>query len=166
MTVAVTRMRPRGCWGISRYRAATRFHLIASAEARWYTNGPRCFARFACGDAATDVALHIQPPEYGELCDHCALADVIKPVVYRLYDAAAKTIYIGCSKNFIARLRSHANSPKSAELWAQVRSWSFVEYDDIDLAYRAEAVEISREQPQFNTDYTDRRVRGRKPVAA
>ena len=73
------------------------------------------------------------------------------PVVYRIYDADSRLIYIGATKNLKQRLENH----RSVSWWNSLTARVEVEsYPDVKSALTAEAAAISTERPAFNLTHT------------
>lgn len=74
-------------------------------------------------------------------------------VVYRVYDADDRLIYIGCSQNLEQRMSNHRNQSWWIYLAARVESQA---YSDLAAARQAEAAAIQAEKPAFNLQHAKR----------
>lgn len=73
----------------------------------------------------------------------------VKTAVYRFYDDAKALLYVGITKDPIARFRDHERD--SAETWwPSVRSWHVHWYDSRPEAAAIEVTAIHEEAPLFN----------------
>lgn len=68
--------------------------------------------------------------------------------VYRVFDAADRLLYVGCSIDHEARLAQHA---QNAIWWCFQDHVAVEEFDTRDLAQLAEAHAIANEHPRWNT---------------
>jgi predicted GIY-YIG superfamily endonuclease len=75
-------------------------------------------------------------------------------VLYRIYDARERLIYIGATSDLPARLRFHERMTWWHTLAARVES---EELPDRRAAFIAEALAIQEEQPAFNSKHTGRK---------
>lgn len=76
-----------------------------------------------------------------------------QPVVYRVYDADDRLMYIGSTKNFPSRLATH----RSTSWWAPLATRFGIEVHlDEESARRAELEAIHRESPAFNWMHNQR----------
>lgn len=125
------------------------------AEAVIITDGTteRLAARWICGGGSiwpTPVDRDGPQP----VCDRCL--EVLRlpppaPVVYRAYDRNCRLLYVGCTKNLPARLRTHAGNGKQAPgWWADVSCVSVEEFPTYDDAWLAESRAIAAEDPLYN----------------
>jgi predicted GIY-YIG superfamily endonuclease len=105
-------------------------------------------------------ATSLEPPEYLDLCDKCALADYEAWVVYTCLDADGAALYVGVTNDMYARMASHRNCKKYSYRWmplvARIETQVF---ENCYLAGAAEREAILKLQPRFNTQ-------GRKPLVS
>lgn len=96
-------------------------------------------------------------PDGIELCDECVLADFVEAVVYRVYDAEGRLLYVGCTKDPVTRLRSHFGQARTPTPWWRLSAnYSIEAFNSHKAALAAEARAIVAEHPMFNVDLTDR----------
>lgn len=134
-----------------------RAHLVVDAYTAWFRGRPeRLMARAACGSELLAVQAVMEVPDDSALCDACALADYIRPCVYRFFDAAGHVLYIGCTKGLIGRLQGHASSPASREMWRQVYRFEYRAFGGHAEALAVEAAEIAMHRPPYNKDVSGR----------
>ena len=74
-----------------------------------------------------------------------------RPVVYRVFDANGRLIYIGSTRDLVSRFAQHERLSWWHELIADVTA---VAYPEMDAARAAEEVAIQEEQPAFNVRHT------------
>jgi excinuclease UvrABC nuclease subunit len=73
--------------------------------------------------------------------------------VYRVFDAADRLLYVGCSVDVPTRLTTHE---QNAPWWVYMARFEVTDYPDRDSAAEAEATAISTEHPRWN-------ISGRSP---
>lgn len=155
-------VRPRGAFVASARPIATRRgHLVASAWSLW-REGEFAVLRATtrCGRQLRSAEVHIELPDFIELCDACALADFPAPAcVYRMYSADGDLLYIGATTNLVNRLRSHFAGWPASPWTALVDRWTWECFDNELDAFRAEALAIAAEAPRFNTQHKVRAPR-------
>lgn len=71
-------------------------------------------------------------------------------VVYRCYDADGEPLYIGCTRNWDLRQRTHASSPESRPWAYRVARIKITLHPSIGHARAAEFAAIRAERPAFN----------------
>lgn len=160
------RIRPRGVWAFSGNGGYPRVHIIKDAVIAWSKSGKAVYvASYACKGGDSGVRLLVDVPEDIELCDSCLIADLIKPTVYRLYDAAGELVYVGYSADAIKRSMQHA---RKSSWWPEIVRAECDFYDTREEAMAAEKALIKRHQPRFNKVNTDgyAGTRPRRLVAA
>ena len=73
------------------------------------------------------------------------------PLVYRVFDADDRLIYIGATKNLKDRMGNHRSLKWWHSLVARVETERHV---DMESAFAAEAAAIAAERPAFNRTHT------------
>lgn len=85
----------------------------------------------------------------------------MRAVVYRMYDADYRLLYVGHSINAIQRLQGHAST---AAWFEDIDTITVEHFDTVDQAQTAEREAIAAEQPAHNVNHTKRPRRKREPV--
>lgn len=78
--------------------------------------------------------------------------------VYEAFDTTGQTIYVGCSKNFTARMQGHFQASPWSSLAVR---FNVVRYEDQRSALAAEEALIREREPRFNVMYVPSRTQDR-----
>lgn len=73
-------------------------------------------------------------------------------VLYRLYDASGLLLYVGVTKNLVARLKQHR---AAQPWWNEVAATKLITLPDRKASEAAEKVAIRAEEPIYNSAHTD-----------
>jgi predicted GIY-YIG superfamily endonuclease len=82
-------------------------------------------------------------------------------VVYRCYDATDRLLYVGCTRDIVARMQVHAaswNNPASALLSMRMTRYEVEEFPTRAEAREAERRAIYNEEPLGNVHHQRERV--------
>jgi predicted GIY-YIG superfamily endonuclease len=131
--------------GLVMSRAGTSAHRIRVIGAHVGRNGIRYGARYVCYQGSTNVLLLPEDPADVPLCPRCAAGD--RPVVYRLFDAQDRLLYIGSTDNSYSRYEHHRCMQT---WWPDVARKEEQEFPLLAAARVAERKAIAAERPLHN----------------
>lgn len=140
----VSPVRLKTAWGTPR-----RSGLIHIAEAVASTlDGGRIVygARWICGGATKDAVLVGEHGDARPSCEVCR-SRAAGPVVYRFFDRADAVLYVGSTRSFFSRRRTHE---KSAPWWPEVYRETIEPFPSVVAASMAEVSAIRAERPRHN----------------
>jgi predicted GIY-YIG superfamily endonuclease len=133
-----------------RRRTTLHFHLPTCMYEASEGDVTERIASTRCGLQINQFASSLTEPGHLQLCDDCALADVIKPSVYRFFDESGRLLYLGCSENLFARFAQHGSPSSQSASWWQLRhTCTVTTYQTAYEAFRAETAAIEAERPPF-----------------
>ncbi|AEV86671.1 UvrABC system protein C [Actinoplanes sp. SE50] len=135
----------------NKHRYNTRFHLPRAAAVAWREDQPpRYQAQTMCGRYLTWFTTSMDAPAGLEICDECALAEYLRPAVYRFFDADDRLLYVGYSRTVLHRIKQHSRDPKSQRWWIHQVHASVEWFETEEEGLAAETAAIRSEKPLYN----------------
>jgi predicted GIY-YIG superfamily endonuclease len=154
-----TNVRLRNTFVFTPSTGSTRFHLPESAFAAWVEEDapPKCTVWTRCRRRLGWFTTSMTPPDGFEMCDDCALADWIRPSVYRWFGDEDRPLYIGFSVDPLLRFKQHSRDKHSQRWWSLRRSVTITPYATEAEGRAAEIEAIAAEKPIYNRHRVPRR---------
>ncbi len=131
-------------------------HRASYVEAVTYPGGSHLHGKWLCGSESRNTFLVDDPALLGGICEHCEIAFLTEPVVYRCWSVTEQLLYIGSCAVWSSREALHkAETP----WWPEVARVDKVPQPNLGTAKRVERVAIRAEAPLYNRVHNVKRFR-------
>lgn len=148
----VAELKPTGAWIVANARRTRQpVHRVTRAWSVTGLGDTKFGGRTVCRLTFGKVAqLFVEPPDDLDFCDGCLTNEERTFVVYRLYDAVDRLLYVGYTSDLPYRVYKHR---RGSEFGALVARTEYDVYPTGWLAEKAEVRAIQTLRPLFNRSH-------------